>query len=186
VTRRTVGFVAIAVGIAAGLVAGLLTVGLPGSGSHKPSAGDHHEPSCAAKVKDAKVQTERRWTDDDFPGIGDYLEIHWEGLPAHNPCSRASGPIDWEYQGLVRLRPADAKALEQAYDWHPMPAHPSGKEYAGDTPKQMWPELARYAPSGARWQHSRTYADENLLPERWGDLYFDPDHDVAFFVYYVH
>ena len=174
------------VAIAAGIVAGLLTVGLPGADSHRPGAGGYEQPSCAASVPRAKIQTARRWTDDDYPGIGDYLAIHWAGLPAKNPCSSASAEIDWAYQGVVKLRKADADALERAYGWHPVPTNPTGEEYAGDTPRQMWPELARFAPRDANWQHSKTYAEQNLLPERWGDLYLDPDHDVAFFVYYVH
>src|SRR5690349_12957245 len=109
---------------------------------------------CAAEVAAVaqEVHTERRWTEQELPGVGDYLSIHWQGRPLGNPCSRVPGPTDWAYQGVLALRPADVRALAEGYDWQPVdPA----EDPMSTTP--MWPALAQFAPASARWLHSPTY-----------------------------
>ncbi|MFI6131391.1 hypothetical protein [Micromonospora sp. NPDC051141] len=108
--------------------------------------GDGAERDCAARVaaEEAKVRTDRRWTDADVPGIGAYPEIHWQVDYPSFACSRAPGPTDRRYQAVVRLTPADARALAAAYTWTPVTG----------APPEVWPALAGYVPAGVRWQRS--------------------------------
>ena len=115
------------------------------------------------------MHTDRLWTTDDLPGIGDYREIHWQIRDPGNPCSWVPGPTDWEYQGIVLLQPEDAAALAATYEWAPV------------TPEQpVWPGLAARAPVGARWLGSEQYS-EQLDGEYRGSLYLDPGNAVVFF-----
>lgn len=141
---------------------------------------------CSGKLAEAaaEVRTDRRWTAADLPGIGDYLEIHWQLRAAGDPCSRAPGPTDWRYQGFLRLRPDDARALRTGYAWVPLSASPGAGD--GDTPSDVWPALSAHAPAAARWLHSSQYAAFFEQGPRWGDLYLADGDDVAFFVLYDH
>ncbi|MDG4801134.1 hypothetical protein [Micromonospora sp. WMMD980] len=107
-------------------------------------AGDTEANDCAARVaaEEAKVRTDRRWTEQDVSGIGAYREIHWQVDYPSSACSRAPGPTDLRYQGVVRLAPADARALAATYTWTPV---------AGAAP-EVWPALAGYVPDGVRWE----------------------------------
>ncbi|GGN99027.1 hypothetical protein GCM10010112_92450 [Actinoplanes lobatus] len=136
----------------------------------------------------ATVHTDRRWTEADIPGVGSYPEIHWQTQAAGNPCSRAPGPTDWRYQGVIRLRPEDATALADRYDWRPVPAViPSySEEYEFETPNQMWPALVPFVPDGTRWLHSRTWTETHSQGTQWTDLYLAPDQALAFVVLYDH
>jgi hypothetical protein len=133
--------------------------------------------SCADNVAagEAKVRT-TTWEDAaDLPGLGEYTEIHWQVDALGNPCSRAPGPTDWAYQGVVRLRPDDARALAAAYEWQPIAVDPP------DNPVEVWPALATYVPADAGWLRSDAY--DELPPQiKWRRLYFDPDRGVALFV----
>jgi hypothetical protein len=145
--------------------------------------------SCPETLQadEAKVRTDRRQQlTDDLPGIGGYVEIHWQTRAAGDPCSRAPGPTDWRYQGLVLLRPEGVRALADGYDWQPMPLSPSPGAYQWDTPAQMWPALLPFAPAEAHWLHSQTYASTQFEHGRWGDLYLDPTNGMAFFVLLDH
>lgn len=146
--------------------------------------------SCSETLRadEAKVRTDR-WPQltDDLPGVGEYVEIHWQTRAVGNPCSRVPGPTDWHYQGLVRLRAEDAHALAKGYDWQPMSVSPSPGTYQFDTPTQMWPALVPFAPAETRWLHSQSYASAQSFEHgRWGDLYFDPANGMAFFVLLDH
>src|SRR5690348_4936376 len=120
--------------------------------------------ACASRLAadEARVRTDHRWTDTDVPGIGNYQDIHWQARALGNPCSRAPGPTDWQYQALVRLTPADASALAKAGQWQPSAAPPA------------WPALAALIPAGTTWLH-RDHSGEQ--PE----LYLDPAEALAFF-----
>ena len=145
--------------------------------------------SCAVTLRgdEAKVRTER-WQPltENLPGIGDYVDIHWQTRAAGDPCLRAPGPTDWHYQGLIRLRPEDASALAAGYDWRPVLASAPPGTYEWDTPAQMWPALAPFSPAQPHWLHSQAYASTNFQHAKWGDLYLDPAAGLAFFVLLDH
>ncbi|WP_346534481.1 hypothetical protein [Micromonospora sp. DPT] len=117
----------------------------------------------------ARIRTERGFPAEQVPGLGDFLDVHWQVDTEANPCSRVPGPTDWRYQGVVRLRPADARALTAAYTW----------EAAGTEPA-VWPGLSAYVPAGVRWRHSTRY-DESAAGSRHIELHLDPDRAVALF-----
>ncbi|MET8912495.1 hypothetical protein [Micromonospora sp. NPDC004551] len=127
------------------------------------------ERDCAAQVtaEEAKVRTDRRWTAQDVPGIGAYAEIHWQVDYPSFACSRAPGPTDLRYQGIVRLAPADARALAAGYPWAPVTG---GAE-------QVWPGLSAYVPPDVRWRRSPAYD----AGTRAG-VQFDPDRALLLFV----
>ncbi|MFG1678283.1 hypothetical protein [Micromonospora sp. NPDC049282] len=95
-----------------------------------------------------------------MPGIGAYPEIHWQVDYPSFACSRAPGPTDRRYQAVVRLAPADARALTTAYTWAPV---------TGAAP-EVWPALAGYVPAAARWErradHGAGAAEVFLDPGR--------------------
>ncbi|MEV0902448.1 hypothetical protein [Actinoplanes sp. NPDC049802] len=169
--------------VAAAVVGSLLA----GVGTWQDDAGTADCPEQIA-ASQATVHTDRRWTEADIPGIGNYSEIHWQLRAAGNPCSRVPGPTDWRYQGVIRLRPEDATALATRYDWRPVPAViPSGSEkYEYETPNQMWPALVPFVPDGTRWLHSEAWAETYSQGAQWTALYLAPDHALAFVVLYDH
>lgn len=113
---------------------------------------------CQAKLKtsEAVVHTDHHWTDQQVPGIGNYVDIHWQVHALGNPCSRVPGPTDWQYQGLVQLAPSDAAALAKSRDWQPSRA------------PTAWPALAALIPAGTTWS-------------RAADVYFEPSRAMLFF-----
>jgi hypothetical protein len=150
------------------------------------AASNGAEDDCQNKVEaaEAKLRTDRRWTERDIPGIGNYREIHWQVRALGHPCPRAPGPTDYAYQGIVFLRPADAAALARRYDWAPVATSGSSGQSDKEKPSglsRMSPPLARLAPAGVRWRHSEQYAENGVALADSPDLYLDPDHSVAFF-----
>ncbi|MER6592270.1 hypothetical protein ABT214_10515 [Micromonospora purpureochromogenes] len=131
-------------------------------------AADRACPDRLAADK-AEVRTDRGFPAEHLPGLGDFLDVHWQVDTEANPCSRVLGPTDWMYQGVVRLRPADARALAAAYPWEPATAEPA-----------VWPGLSPYVPAGVRWRHSAAY-DEGAAGSRHIELHLDPDRAVALF-----
>lgn len=122
------------------------------------SASGDTEADCRAKLdaSAAVVRTDHRWTDQQVPGIGHYVDIHWQARALGNPCSRPPGPTDWQYQGLVQLAATDAAALANSRDWQPSSAPPA------------WPALAALIPAGTTWS-------------RAADVSFEPGHALLFF-----
>ncbi len=138
-------------------------------------------PGCRESVRaeEAKVHTKRWDPPGELPGLGDYLEIHWQLRASGDPCSRAPGPTDWAYQGVVRLRPADARTLAQRYDFVPYaPAEPDQAPLA--SPADAWPALAPILPAAPRWLHSRAY-DEATPSTRGRTAFLDVEHLTFFF-----
>ncbi|MFC4145132.1 hypothetical protein ACFO0M_02580 [Micromonospora mangrovi] len=121
---------------------------------------------------EAKVRTDRWDPPGELPDLGDYPEIHWQVRTQADPCSRVPGPTDWAYQGVVTLRPQDARALAERYDF--VPAKP------GD-PVDVWPALVPFLPSGPRWLHSRSY-DEAAPSSRWRTAFLDVEHRTLVFM----
>ena len=153
------------------LGAALLTVGLA-------PAGCSSEPSCAEQVEqnEAAVRTNHHLDNDDLPGVGDYVEVHWQIRAAGDPCSRVIGPTELRYQDVIVMREADAAALKAAWDWQPVVGStPFTTHQILATPSGIWPALAGFLPKGARWTHSGAY-DEAGKATQWRDVYFDLDH----------
>ena len=154
-------------------------------------AGCSSGPSCPEQLKqdESAVRTTHHLDNDDLPGVGDYVEVHWQIRAAGNPCTRAIGPTDWRYQDVIVMREADASALKAAWDWQPVVgATPSPGPLSGSgattvhhqilaTPSEIWPALAGYLPKSAQWTQSGAY-DEAGHPTQWRDVYFDPDHAI--------
>jgi hypothetical protein len=119
------------------LLAALVAVAASSACTESSPAG----PGCAAQkaADEAKIHT-TRW---DPPGqladLGEYLEIHWQARALGDPCSPAPGPTDWTYQGVVKLRPDDARTLAAKPGWQPA------------TP-EVWPALVEFVPAVATWQ----------------------------------
>jgi hypothetical protein len=132
-------------------------------------AGACDRESCADKVADAEaeVHTDRRWTEEDVPGIGQYVEVHWQTRAPGNPCSRVPGPTDWEYQGVAQMRAEEAQKLLKAYDWTATP------------PVEMWPALQPLVPAGVEWLHSEGYATAHDAQAR---VFLSPDHALVYFI----
>ncbi|KUL27127.1 hypothetical protein ADL15_36115 [Actinoplanes awajinensis subsp. mycoplanecinus] len=157
-------------------VLALLACGLPLAWQQKS------DESCDTSVDGANetVYTAHRWTEDQLPGIGDYLEVHYHVTVLGTPCDRnVPGPTDMRYEGLIRLRPADADELAGEYDWKPLP---SGATFTFGTPDDMWPRLAPFAPAGTTWLHSEQYAQTTSTGPLPGDLFLSADRATAYFL----
>jgi hypothetical protein len=149
------------------------------------------QEECKASITsgEAKVRTDR-WEDSrDLPDLGEYVEIHWQvrlNGSTDFVCSRMPmGPSDWTYQGVVRLRSADADNLAARYDWRPLSPSPElGSELLA-TPAEAWASLTPFVPAGMRWLHSIAY-DEQAAGTRWRNVYFAPDHQLVFFFLWDH
>ena len=118
-------------------------------------AADRTCPDQLAADK-AEIRTDRGFPAENVPGLGDFLDVHWQVDTEANPCS-------------VRLRPAAARALAAAYPWEAATAEPA-----------VWPGLSAYVPAGVRWQHSAAY-DEGAAGSRHIELHLDTDRAVALF-----
>jgi hypothetical protein len=141
-------------------------------------AGCSSEPSCAEQVKqnEAAVRTNHHLENDDLPGVGDYVEVHWQIRAAGDPCSRVIGPTDLRYQDVIVMREADAAALKAAWDWQPVTGPtPSAAHQVFAAPADIWPALAEYLPKSARWTHSDAY-DKAGFSGQNRSAYLDPDH----------
>ncbi|MEV4481396.1 hypothetical protein [Micromonospora coxensis] len=131
---------------------------------------------CRESVQagEAKVRTDRWDPPEELPGLGDYPEIHWQVRAMGDPCTRAPGPTDWAYQGVVTLHPQDAQRLAQRYEFvaH-LPQSPG--------PADAWPALVPLLPTQPRWLHSTAY-DEASPSTRWRTAFLDVEHATLFFV----
>lgn len=145
--------------------------------------GDTPECRESVRAEEAKVRTDRWAPPEQLPDLGDYPEIRWQLRSSGDPCGRAPGPVDWAYQGVVRLRPADARTLAQRYDFVPYaPAVPA--PHSG-SPADAWPALAPFLPAAPRWLHSRAY-DEATPATRWRTAFLDVEHRTLFFTLHDH
>lgn len=151
--------------------------GSPGGGANADADAD-----CAAKAKAsaAAVHTDHRFTDQQVPGIGTYLDIHWQVRALGNPCSRLPGPTDWQYQALVQLAAPDATSLVKSHGWTPSAA------------PAAWPALAALIPAGAAWTApaapaaatDQTMATPTMAAQTMAaqtTVYFEPNRGLVFF-----
>ncbi|MDG6105078.1 hypothetical protein [Dactylosporangium aurantiacum] len=152
--------------IAGGLCAAALAAGMVAV-DRLAAAADREDRTCTqqAQADAAAIRTGRDWTADDVPGIGDYVEIHWQAGTLGVPCSRAPGPTDWRAEGVLRLRDTDAAAFAA---W---PAA-TGAPPVRDT-------LRPFLPEAVRWRHGGDFPRQHK--GRTVDLYADPDRAVAWF-----
>ncbi|MFI7213485.1 hypothetical protein ACIBP4_18740 [Micromonospora maritima] len=154
--------------LAASSALGVVLLAACGGAFRLARSADTGERDCAARVaaEEATIRTDRRWTDRDVPGVGAYPEIHWQVDYPSFACSRAPGPTDLRYQGVVRLAPADARALATTYVWTPG---------TGAAP-EVWPGLGGYVPDGVRWRRS---ADHDAAGT--AEVWFDPARSLLLF-----
>lgn len=142
------------------------------------------EMSCQKSVEtaQAKVRTERWESPEDLPDIGSYPDIHWQlRLPSH-ACSRGSaGPTDFAYQGVIGLRPADARRLADDYGFVPFASVDKDTLKHDSTPADVWPDLAPFLPTDARWLHSERY-NEAPGSKKWRVAFLDVDQHTMLFL----
>ena len=118
-------------------------------------------PRAPSRRPPTRPRSTTRWDPPaQLAALGEYVEIHWQARALGDPCSRAPGPTDWSYQGVVKLRPEDARALAAQPGWQPA------------TP-EIWPALDEFAPPAADWQR----ADGDQAPT----IYLDAASAVALF-----
>ncbi|MEV4516296.1 hypothetical protein AB0K00_45955 [Dactylosporangium sp. NPDC049525] len=126
---------------------------------------DERDCTDQLQVDVSAVRTAREWTSEDIPGVGDYVEIHWQADTPGSPCSRAPGPTDWQYEGVLRLRDTDTAAFAA---WPAATGAPSVRD-----------ALRSFVPAGVHWRHGGGFPQS--VHGRVVDLYVDPDLAVAWF-----
>ncbi|MGW5669186.1 hypothetical protein [Micromonospora sp. NPDC003776] len=142
---------------------------------------DAHACQKSMQVAEAKVRTDHWDPPEDLPDLGDYPEIHWQLRAPGNPCSRMPGPTDLAYQGVVKLRPEDARTLAKRYEFVPW-APVNLDELPDDlSPADVWPALVPFLPSQSRWLHSRSYNETAPTP-RWRIAFLDVEHQTLLFM----
>ncbi|MET8257986.1 hypothetical protein [Micromonospora sp. NPDC005205] len=139
--------------------------------------------SCqkSLQVAEAKVRTDRWDPPEEMPDLGDYLEIHWQVRAGGNPCSRAPGPTDWEYQGVIKLRPEDTRALAERYEFRPWSSVDLDELSHSSKPTDAWSALVPFLPTSPTWLHSTLYNESNPST-RWRVGFLDVEHQTLFFM----
>jgi hypothetical protein len=178
-TRRPV-LVAVIVAAAAMLlvVVGCVAAGFLLIGDDPADARSCQESVHAAE---AKVRTDRWDPPEEMPGLGSYPEIHWQVRALGNPCSRVPGPTDWAYQGVIKLRPEDARMLAERYEFLPYASIDLDELPHSSSPADAWPALVPFLPTESRWLYSKLYNEEDPSP-RWRVAFLDDQHQTLFFM----
>jgi hypothetical protein len=153
--------------VVAGACAAALVAGAFVAVDRLTATADGAEQQCTAQVQasEAAVRTGRDWTSEDIPGIGDYVEIHWQGKTLGSPCSRVPGPTDWQAEGVLRLRDTDTGGFAT---WTAATVTPKVRD-----------ALLPFVPDGVRWRHGGGFPQH--VKGNQVDLYVDPDLAVAWF-----
>ncbi|MGW3783440.1 hypothetical protein ACWD5Z_02565 [Micromonospora chokoriensis] len=133
------------------------------------------------QADEAKVRVSRWESPEDLPHIGAYSEIHWQARALGNPCSLVPGPTDWDYQGVAVLRPQDARALAEQFEFVPFAADKPAELLHPRTPANVWPGLVPFLPTEPRWLHSKAY-DETLSSSGGRGVFLDVDHQTLLFM----
>jgi hypothetical protein len=157
---------------------------------------------CRERVRDdsRRVNTERWYSPEELIDLGIYQEIHWQ-TRTEGECDQGATMVNYLYQGVVKLRPEDARTLAKRITdvaqngWlsfpspsSPPPSSPSPTGTAqastgtavGGVPLVIWTDLLVFVPAGVKWVHSPAY-DAAQVPSRKRSLFVDPDLAVAFF-----
>ncbi|BFU46692.1 hypothetical protein KRMM14A1004_49290 [Krasilnikovia sp. MM14-A1004] len=139
--------------------------------------------ACQQSVHEAegKLRTDRWDPPSDLPDLGNYPEIHWQAHSLGCPCSRAPGPTDFAYQGVVRLKSDDAARLTKQFEFVPFESLDPASLVNLSTPAEVWPELRPHLPSDARWLYSESYDEAGSSP-RWRSAFLDLDHQTLLFM----
>jgi hypothetical protein len=161
----------------------LVVVGCVAAGILSLSDDADEVRACEESVRagEAKVRTDPWDPPEQLPDLGAYPEIHWQVRALGNPCGRAPGPTDWAYQGVVRLRPEDARALAQRYGFVPYASVDPEELPHSASPADAWPALVPFLPTEPRWLHSRAY-DEGNPSTRWRITFLDVEHRTLLFM----
>ncbi|WP_146603932.1 hypothetical protein [Micromonospora deserti] len=130
---------------------------------------------------EAMVRTDRWDPPEEMPDLGDYPEIHWQVRAQGSPCSRGPGPTDWAYQGVVKLRPEDARRLAERYEFVPWASVDPDELPHSSSPADAWSALVPFLPTEPRWLHSRLYNEGNPSP-RWRVAFLDVENRTLFFM----
>jgi hypothetical protein len=164
-------------GWAASLGLLLVTAGCAAVGGDE--AGPSRTCQEALRADEAKIRTDRWDPPKDLPGLGDYPEIHWQVRAKGNPCSRGPGPTEWAYQGVVTLRPEDARTMAQRYAFVPYDSVDPA-EFPDSGPADTWPGLVPFLPAEPRWRYSRIY-NESEPSTRWRVAFLDVERGILLF-----
>ncbi|MEU8165793.1 hypothetical protein AB0B97_04675 [Micromonospora sp. NPDC049004] len=143
-------------------------------------AADRRACQESVNASQAKVRTDAWDPPADLPGVGTDPEIHWQVRPLSNPCSFGPGPTDWAYQGVVNLRPEDARVLADQYDFVPYATLDPDELPLSNSPADVWPALASYLPDKPRWQYSSSYSVGSHVAEL-SAVFLDVEHHTLFF-----
>lgn len=160
------------------VVVGCVKAGFLLTGDDPADAGACQE---SVNTAEAKVRTDRWDPPEEMPDLGAYPEIHWQVRALGNPCSRGPGPTDWVYQGVVKLRPEDARRLAERYEFVPYAAVNPAELPPSSSPADAWPALVPFLPSEPRWLYSTSYNEADPSP-RWRVAFLDVEHQTAFFM----
>ncbi|MCG5443610.1 hypothetical protein NIE79_001746 [Micromonospora sp. NIE79] len=133
------------------------------------------------QADEAKVRVSRWDSPEELPHVGEYSEIHWQARALGNPCSRAPGPTDWEYQGVIVLRPEDAHRLAEQFTFVPFASIDPAELVHSHTPTDVRPDLVPFLPAKPRWLHSQIY-NETLPSTRWRVVFLDLEHRTLLFM----
>ncbi|MFY1620256.1 hypothetical protein [Micromonospora sp. WMMD736] len=133
------------------------------------------------KADEAKVRVDRWEPPEDLPFVGDYSEVHWQARALGNPCSRMPGPTDWEYQGVIVLRPEDAKRMAERFEFVPFTSVDPAELTSSHAPADVRPDLVPFLPPEPQWLHSQTY-NEASPSTRWRVVFLDLKRHTLLFM----
>ncbi|MEU8254231.1 hypothetical protein AB0C06_08200 [Micromonospora inaquosa] len=159
-------------------VAGLLLVVL---GCDTAAADETRGCQEQRQADEEKVRVSRWESPEELPFVGEYSEIHWQARALGNPCSRAPGPTDWEYQGVIVLRPEDAHRLAEQFAFVPFASIDPAELLHSHTPTDVRPDLVPFLPTKPRWLHSEIY-NEAAPSTRWRVVFLDLERHTLLFM----
>ncbi|MEU1250605.1 hypothetical protein ACWD8I_23070 [Micromonospora arida] len=133
------------------------------------------------QADEAKLRVSRWGPPEDPPHVGEYSEVHWQARALGDPCSRVPGPTDWEYQGVIALRPQDAHRLAEQFAFVPFPSIDPAELGHSHTPTDVRPDLVPFLPAKPRWLHSEIY-NETLPSPRRRVVFVDLEHRTLLFM----
>ncbi|MDG4837611.1 hypothetical protein O7631_13905 [Micromonospora sp. WMMD967] len=133
------------------------------------------------QADEAKVLVGRWEWPEELPLIGEYAEIHWQARALGDPCSRLPGPTDWEYQGVIVLRPEDARTMAEQFDFVPFASIDPAELTHSHTPTDVRPDLVAFLPAKPQWLHSQTYNETKPSPRR-RVAFLDLEHHTLLFM----
>lgn len=110
------------------------------------------------------VRTDREPIAKRFPQLGDFTEVHWQGVAAGTDTGGVPGPTDVYIQALVVLHRDDLASAVSHYEWSPAP---------GGWDTTLSAALRPYAPAGGTWKVSDQFAEDVRTTRYGGPVYLD-------------